>query len=151
MTIVTHFSYMKAPMKAPLIFNYKVSQLDSSLGWHTVPLPCESPEFIKTQKTCLLFPFRIHQGKSRWHSYHVLVYKCLYKPCIHLIFWDCAMYFDHGVILNIMTQTNGIYNVWTPQRNLHAKQEKQANNLSHLFLPSVANKQTAPRIVGSRN
>ena len=26
----------------------------------------------------------------------------LYKPCIHLPFGDCAMYFDHGVYIYIV-------------------------------------------------
>ena len=36
---------------------------------------------------------KLHQGKSRWHSYLVLVY-----ISINLPFGDCAKYFDHGVI-----------------------------------------------------
>ena len=38
---------------------------------------------------------QIHQGKSRWHSYHVLVY---ISPVFTYLFGDCAMYFDHGGI-----------------------------------------------------
>ena len=44
---------------------------------------------------------QIHQGKSRWHSHHVLDYK---KPCTHPPLGDRAMYFDHRVpSLRILT------------------------------------------------
>ncbi len=56
----------------------------------------------------------LHQGKSRWHSYHVLV---SYKPCINLPFGDCTMYFDHGVIAKpflhtILSHLSGISGPW---------------------------------------
>ena len=38
----------------------------------------------------------VHQGKSRWHSYHVLVYISISHVLTYLL-GDCAMYFDHGV------------------------------------------------------
>ena len=139
MTIVTHFSYMKG---TPHFFNIKsASRIIFGVGIRfRFPLN-HLNSFKKNRKHASFFHLgytRVKVDGTVTTYWFVSVY--IFKPCIHLIFWDCAMYFDHGVILNIMTQTNGIYNVWTPQRNLHAKQEKQANNLSHLFLPSVANK-----------
>ena len=37
----------------------------------------------------------IHQGKNRWHSYHVFRYV---SPVFTCLLGTCAMYFDHGVL-----------------------------------------------------
>ena len=66
---------------------------------------------LKSQGIAVIYYSQtLHQGKSRWHSYIVLVY--VYKPWINLpfrSFRDCAMYFDHGVLIHHLQQILGCF------------------------------------------
>ena len=84
----------------------------------------------------------VHQGKSRWHSCHVLVY---ISP--NLPFRDCAMYCDHGVYRRYIIKQNGMPNwywlIWLSQNKKIWREIEPSSWKLAKHLPRVASSKTA--------